>query len=212
MGCHCCDVCLSHCNCDTPRKVILFDAVQEGHLDSVETNCRERKVSAAQKQQLHSKLNDYRKRLLPRNTNDFLPVGSLTTLFEFDFYQISQIISNCHRLFTLEDITKYVELWRHTHANNVFLILADTFRDMEDLPSDALLTESDFMDMEVVTEDWEIIRDDSELYDESRLENDDSNNDFSVDDSATESYTNENNISDILRPIIDGVMMDTSDF
>ena len=83
---------------------------------------------------------------------------------------------------------------------------------MEDLPSDALLTESDFMDMEVVNEDWKLIRADSEVYDESRIENDDSNNDFSVDDCAIESYTNENNINDILRLIIDCVLRDTSDF
>lgn len=81
----------------------------------------------------------YRTSILPISTNEFLPVGSTNILFEFDHYQINQILENCCYLFTMEDILEHVELWRNTHVNNVFAILSEVFDDM-DTDFDFLMT------------------------------------------------------------------------
>ena len=71
----------------------------------------------------------------------------------------------------MNDIINCVELWRNTHANMVYTILNEVFNDMDE--SVSLLSGEDFEDMEVVEEDWEEIRDDTErsgLFDDSKFD------------------------------------------
>ena len=207
-GCHCCDICFQKCDCQNPKTIIKFDSSQQHH--SAQTkSAKVRQVSEAQKEMLYQKLNEYRRSLLPNRNDHFIPVGSLNILFEFGFYQISQVMKNCHQLFTLEDIVQHVELWRHVHVNNVYMVLSQTFDDMDELESSLLLSEEDFLEMEIVAEDWEDIRDDSqraELSDGSVFENES----VSFEDSLTEYTADDRNVSDILRPITDGINMDIS--
>ncbi len=129
-----------------------------------------REVSNDQKKLLYEKLSSYRESLLPDSTNHFLPVGSTTILFEFDNYQINQILQNRAQLFNMQHIINKIELWRNIHANNVFLALNEVFDDMDKDCQPLLLSESDFEEMEVVVEEWEEIRDDdsrAEMFDDS---------------------------------------------
>ena len=79
---------------------------------------------------MYEKLVAYRKLLIPRSVEEFMPVGSTSVLFEFSFYQIEQVLKKCHLLFTMEDILSEIELWRNVHANNIYSMLADTFDDI----------------------------------------------------------------------------------
>ena len=51
--------------------------------------------------------------------------------FEFDHYQIKQVVENCCYVYTMDDLLEYVELWRNTHANNVMATLAEVFDDID---------------------------------------------------------------------------------
>ena len=108
-GCHCCDICSQECGCQSPKTMIKFDSSRPHHKST-----KVRQVCEAQKEMFHQKLNEYRRSLLPNRNDHFLPVGSLNLLFEFGFYQISQVMKNCHQLFTLEDIVQHVE--QHAEA------------------------------------------------------------------------------------------------
>ena len=94
----------------------------------------------------------YRESLLQSSTDVFIPAGSTGILFEFDHYQISQVLRNC------VNITNQVEVWRHVHANNIFKCMSEVFDDMEGSDFPLSLSEEDFEDMEVIDDDWEIIR------------------------------------------------------
>ena len=141
---------------------------------------------------------------------EFIPVGSPNVLFEFGYYQIEQVIKNCDHLFTFKDIVHHVELWRHAHVNNIFMALSETFNDMSEASVDILLTEEEFQDMEVVTEDWEDIRDDSILG--GLLMNSllNSELDTSVENSQTECLVDDCNVSGIFKYMAEAFDMDTS--
>lgn len=115
----------------------------------------------------------YRESLLPSSTNEFIPVSSTGILFEFDHYQISQVLRNCDNIFNINDIINQVEVWRHVHAYNIFKCMSEVFDDMEKSDIPLSLSEEDFEDMEVIDHDWEIVRDDlsrAELFDNSRFD------------------------------------------
>ncbi len=202
--CLCCNVCSKGCDCTMHIEIpaISFEA----STNNKSSEKRTRQVSDNQKSMLRDKLLAYRKTLLPCSTEDFIPVGSNSILFEFDHYQIKQVIRHCHYLFCMEDILDHVELWRNTHANNVFIALKEVFGDMEDNNYASIISEEDFEDMELVEEDWEDIRDDNsraELFDESKFAN---VSKFSEEDSGhiTKEYDNEN-----ISEVIENMAVDT---
>ena len=90
-----------------------------------EQNRPKRHVSKTEKDLIRQKLLSYRASILPASTNEFIPVGSTNVLFEFDHYQINQILENCCYVFTMDDLLEYVDLWRNTYANNVMDILGE---------------------------------------------------------------------------------------
>ncbi len=68
-------------------------------------------------------------------------------------------------------IVSCVKLWKNVQANMVYTILNEVFKDMDESVT-LLLSVEDFEDMEVVEEDWEEIRDDTEraeLFDDSKF-------------------------------------------
>ena len=149
--------------------------------------------------------------MLPKSVSEFIPVGTPNIFFEFGFYQIEQILKNCHQLFTIEDILSRTELWRHVHANNVYKILYETFKDISKLSEDIQLSEEEFRDLEIVADEWEDIRDDSTL---CNFTMDISNTcmntcNTSEDNTSIEGATG-NNVSEIFANIVNSVDKDLS--
>ena len=109
---------------------------------------------------------------MPKSTDEFIPVGSANVLFEFDHYQIKQVLENCCYVYTINDLLEYVELWRNTHANNVMAILAEIF---DDIDSNFDRLDSDTEEMDIKEEDWKEIMDDgssiTESFDDSKFAN-----------------------------------------
>ena len=55
-----------------------------------------------------------------------------TTLMQFGEYQIKQVLENCDKIFTLENVMLSVEIWNKKHAVSVFKIIKDLFQDVKD--------------------------------------------------------------------------------
>ena len=90
-------------------------------------------------------------------------VGVQNVFLEFGWLQIIQIIQTCHKLFTVEDVLKNVEIWRKTHAFAVLDAVAQAFGDITIEHEMSMLGE-DQIDIEM---HWEEIRNDSSFYNQS---------------------------------------------
>lgn len=157
-GCLCCDNCAKLCTCSplcndwVAMKIITKQT-------SVEAIKKARNVSPEQKNELHTLLHEYRKKLT-QNTTVSLP--SIHT--EFYSYHINQVLTNCQYLFTLDDIYHYIEIWRKVYALSILSILNKVFCDiMEDVVSVNLPNFDQSMDS--LPDEWISIRDDSEAED-----------------------------------------------
>lgn len=203
-GCLCCDQCSKKCDCSNHSNICMMSFITT--VPDKKSIDRKRHVSNVKKGLLHKKLLDYRASLLPTSTEEFIPVSSTAILFEFDHYQINQVLDNCDHLFDMNDIISCVELWRNIHANNVYVALSQVFEDMDSPNSSLLLSVEDFEDMEVVEEDWEEIREDSarvELFDDSKFAN---MSNMTDENSQNESVGFDNdNLSGVLRQITDEI-------
>ena len=96
-GCLCCDWCSKKCTCLDHEAIpgISFDS--ESTIEEREP--QKRFVQKDQKEELEKKLFQYRESLLPSSTDEFIPVGSTGILFEFNYYQINQVLKNCDNNF-----------------------------------------------------------------------------------------------------------------
>lgn len=167
-GCLCCDWCSKKCAWIDHESFNHMSFQKE--LLVCEKKCVPRKcfVTNDQQNQLKKKLLQYRDSLLPSSTAEFIPIGSTGIFFEFGHYQIAQVLQNCDHLFTIVDIVDCVEIWRNVLGNNIFSAMSEVFDDMDTSNFPLLLSEENFQDMEVIDDDWEILRDDpsrGELFD-----------------------------------------------
>ena len=87
IGCYCCDVCSKTRDRSSHDKPKLFDP-SKGDSQSYVSN-KERSVTKEERELLHGKLKTYRDNLLKSCSNEFIPVGSIMILQEFDHYQIN---------------------------------------------------------------------------------------------------------------------------
>ena len=56
-------------------------------------------------------------------------VGFPNVFLEFGGLQIEQVLRNCHKLFTVEDVIPNVEIWRTHHAVGVLSAIAQIISD-----------------------------------------------------------------------------------
>ena len=78
-------------------------------------------------------------------------------LSEFDNLQINQVLKHCENIFTLNDLFKFVEIWRYRHAKEILRIFYEVFGDVDIAFSDD--DEEEFEDMEIVHDDWNDLQD-----------------------------------------------------
>ena len=83
-------------------------------------------VSTPQKQILAESFKSYRSSLL-EECYKVKPVAN-QNMVEFGFPQISQVLENCRRICTFEDIKNFVEIWRKIHANDVLAIIEEVLK------------------------------------------------------------------------------------
>lgn len=81
-------------------------------------------------------------------------------LLEFGKFNVSQIIQNCHQLFSVDDICNCVEIWRIEHARSILIMLSEVFGDVD--ASELQCVYDDVADHEyIVDSEWADVRDDS---------------------------------------------------
>ena len=163
VGCKCCDICSKafDCGAENCQSWLKFGQILKDSYVAASI----RTVSTSQKQILAESLKSYRSSLL-QECYKVRPVAYPNLFMEFGFPQISQVLENCHRIFTFQDIKNFVEIWRKIHANNVLAIIEEVFEDTDVDISKLELTECN---KEVenlgIPETWANIRDDTKIGD-----------------------------------------------
>lgn len=166
----CCDNCSLECKCDREDCIALCYPMASSTIEppSSETQ-RNRTVSSDQTSLLGCELSKFHKSLLvdlwKRDSSGNLKVFSHPTiLLGFSDIQISQVIDNCAKLFTLRDICNFVEIWDLSHAQKIYSVLQKVFGDM--VGTDLTVVSEDFSSDEeddLLPEDWNSILVDKEL-------------------------------------------------
>ena len=155
----CCDICAKTCACgkvDCPTNVL--PEVTTG-LDQGQARIRD--VTAEQKQQLGKKLIVLKKELNILLFERFIAhSGKLHTaelplfLNQFSTFQIDQILTGAHALFSINDIVSHVEIWKRDHAVQVYKTLHDVFNDIDPIPDNFLPSQKENDDEESDEDEW----------------------------------------------------------
>ena len=158
-GCKCCDVCAKKCICSgSPGncQLNMFLEVSNKRSD-VHKFKRSRVVTDQQRSELKAKLLNF---LATYRNNALKHVLYPNVMLEFGKFNISQIIQNCHQLFSVDDICNCVEIWRTAHASSILLILSEIVNDVD---ASELQFDTDDMDDDncIVDSEWVDVRDDS---------------------------------------------------
>lgn len=91
---------------------------------------RQRDSGIEAKKELQEMLESYRQSLLPDNL-EIKPVSYPNMYFEFSSVQVRQAMNNCHLIFSLDDVRKYVEIWQKQYASNILAAVHHVFNDFE---------------------------------------------------------------------------------
>lgn len=96
-----------------------------------------------------------------------LSTSSIKFLLGFSELQISQVFENCDKLFSLDDVVKYVEIWDIRHAHKIMDIINRTFGDGYNIQLDETCEESDDSDDDYldIPEEWNLLLNDDDLLD-----------------------------------------------
>ena len=157
-GHQCCDICAKTCECGQDickEPTTLVFEVREDSLPSGSV----RTVEEKEKLQLRMELFQYMKNLLIHNTSG--PVASVNMLHEFTPLHIKQVLDNCDKIKTVQDVEKFIEVWRKEHSRAILGAIHQVFGDVACGELEALEKEVD--GMEEFAQEWADIRDDSEL-------------------------------------------------
>lgn len=159
----CCDNCAENCSCDTANcnQAFNFDISQTVELPGP-SNVTTRAVTKENKLYLKTALENFRKTEVSKHSNKLEQlVNCPNVLLELGDFFINQVLENCHKIFKVQDVFNYVEVWRKEHAIAILDIIGGCFGDIQKVAElDVELMEDIDIDM-----DWEELRDDSTLLD-----------------------------------------------
>ncbi|CAB4043291.1 Werner syndrome ATP-dependent helicase [Paramuricea clavata] len=128
-----------------------------------------RTVSDKQQNEILSLLESYHKLalkdLIRKSGLIGLSTSSIKFLLGFSELQISQVLENCDKLFSLDDVVKYVEIWDIRHTHKIMDIINRTFGDGCNIQLDETCEESDDSDDDYldIPEEWNILLNDDLL-------------------------------------------------
>ena len=137
----CCDNCALHCNCESADcgKLTTFPGIIE-HENELLSVAKTRMVTPEQKSCIREYLLCYHKSLITNLINKSAN-GQLKTLTDtslllgFSEVQVEQVVDNCGKLFTLQDLLDNVEIWDLKHAYKILEIMLQVFGDICDMPA-----------------------------------------------------------------------------
>ena len=166
----CCDNCCSKCTCGATDCGELTKYPAQIHQDITVSESQIRQITPAQKISLHSKLisyyNSFVRDLKSKSKSaEFKTLIDTKFLIGFSEQQITQVLENCDKLFCIDDILTYVEIWDIKHAHNILSMIVETFGDCCYLPFTCPTEECDEFDR--YPESWSMLFDDDELFQEA---------------------------------------------
>lgn len=133
--------------------------------------CTRRVVSNEQQNMILSSLVSYHKLLLKELIQKAghinLTTSNIKFLLGFSELQIDQVLKNCDKLFSIDDVVNYVEMWDIKHAHKIMNIIAQAFGDISnvqlgDIPEDSADSDDDYLD---IHGEWDNLLDDNDLLD-----------------------------------------------
>lgn len=164
----CCSNCAKKCSCEKCSAQI-WSPFKEPNIE-VNLPVRTRQVSSEDMKLLKETLVKSQKENLKLvNLNHV--VGCPNILLEFNMFHFNQVVENCHRIFTLQDVQRYIEIWRMSYAVLILSAISQVFGDIDFDPTDFDLGKET---LELTSySDWSQIQNDStlhELFDTNDLE------------------------------------------
>ncbi len=164
----CCDVCADQCKCESGNCTKFWLPGESSASNPLQlslampSSTKSRAVTNEDKECLRQKLIEYQHSLI-KQMNVSMMVTYPNNLMEFNSFHVNQIVDNCHKLFTVEDIVDCVEIWRQKYAIDILKQINEVFKDVDvklignfDQPFDCSAS---------INIDWNQLRDDSTLGD-----------------------------------------------
>lgn len=166
---NCCDNCAALCECGMPH-ITKYPATgtsrdgTQGHIK------KERKVTQQQKELIKEDLIKYHKSIVMQlvgatANGNVKTLTNLQFMLGFSWHQISQVLDNLTKIFTIADIYSFVEIWDKKHAERILSTLSNVFDDINTnigLPVSEHNDNYEFDDE--LLEEWNEILQDDELY------------------------------------------------
>ena len=169
----CCDNCAADCECGLPD----CGTFARYPVSQVEVNNgasgKKRKVDAEQRKTVEGRLTQYYKSIVIKllNTTAHGDVRTLTNLrfmLGFSKHQITQVLDNLDRIFSLFDVYKFVEIWDMQHALEILTVIGKVFNDVGSCmqSSDPTPLEDKEYDLdEELLDEWNEFLQDDDLFD-----------------------------------------------
>ena len=164
----CCDVCADQCKCESGNCTKFWLPGESSTSNPLQlslampSGTKSRAVTNQDKECLRQKLIEYQHSLI-KQMNVSMMVTYPNNLMEFNSFHVNQIVDNCHKLFTVEDIVDCVEIWRHKYAIDILKQINEVFKDV-DVKLIGNFDQS-FDCSASIYIDWNQLRDDSTLGD-----------------------------------------------
>ena len=168
----CCDNCAAECKCSSLDcgKLTTFPGISnEGKED---TPTRKRQSTTQQRDTLYEKLHAYHKVLVYEliNKSESGQLKTLTNpqfLLGFTELQISQVMDNAEKIFSIDDVYFFVEIWNLKHAHKILEILSQVYGDVleiEDLFDDDQIHGDCDYELDDLNEQWDNLLHDDSLF------------------------------------------------
>ena len=168
----CCDNCASQCECGMPHPDNLTKYPVATYKD-IQPTLKEREVSQQQMKVVRENLIKYHQSIVMQLVGSTAN-GNVKTLTNLQFmlgfsqHQITQVLDNVHRIFSIADVYKFVEIkWDKRHAQKMLLILNNVFVDINDhCDSEIAVNNADNFEFDDdLLDEWHEFLQDDELYD-----------------------------------------------
>ena len=165
---HTCDFCAKKCICQNEDCSVWnpcgdIDKLLEmpNDLSSNSPVNLQRAVSKEQRKHLHAELVELKQKIASQVCTQTM-VSCPNNLLEFNNFHIKQVLKECHKLFSVSDIVREVEIWRHMYAIEILKIINSVFNDInvEELIN---INVSECLDSTSSSSNWDDVRDDSTM-------------------------------------------------
>ena len=166
----CCDNCAAQCRCGMQHCHNITKYPVTTYTETL-LGSKEREVSQQQKKVVEENLIKYYKstvlQLVGTTANgNVKTLTNLQFMLGFSQHQITQVLDNLPRIFSIADIYKLVEIWHRRHAQRILVIVRNVFGDVNvDIEAQLAVGDTDSYEFDDdLLDEWNEFLEDDELY------------------------------------------------